>query len=80
MTANNFPTVSVGLDPGSNLLHSIKRFVADLARDSGVLLSVQAAAQSVLRCGWSILLPTVSERASALSRLLPDVKGKFTLV
>ena len=51
----------------------------DLAGDTGVLPSVQNAAQSVLRSGWAILLPTVSERASALSGLLPSGEGQHSV-
>lgn len=47
----------------------------ELARNSNVLETVQQAAQAVLRSGWMILLPTVSERASALSQLLPVGEG-----
>ena len=67
---------SIGLHPGSALLHSIKHIIVKLAVGSGVLASVQNAAQSVLRSGWTLLLPTVSERASALSGLLPSGEGK----
>ena len=67
---------SIGLHPGSALLHSIKQIVVKLAVGSGILASVQNAAQSVLRSGWTLLLPTVSERASALSGLLPNGEGK----
>ncbi|XP_019851476.1 PREDICTED: E3 ubiquitin-protein ligase HERC2-like [Amphimedon queenslandica] len=71
-TSSGIPSESIGLQPGSTLLQSIKHFVIDLAGESGVIPSVQNAAQSVLRSGWAILLPTVSERASALSGLLPS--------
>lgn len=47
-----------------------------LAGESGVYSGVQRVAQSVLRSGWNILLCTVSERASALSELLPSGEGE----
>ena len=46
-----------------------------LASNSGVLSTIQHAAQHVLHNGWSLLLPTAEERAHALSALLP-VPGK----
>ena len=42
-----------------------------LASNSGVLATVQQAAQNVLLNGWSLLLPTADERARSLSALLP---------
>lgn len=78
-TSANVPSESIGLQPGSALLQSIKHYVVDLAGDTGVLPSVQNAAQSVLRSGWAILLPTVSERASALSGLLPSGEGQHSV-
>ena len=62
---------SLNLQPGSLLLSSIKQCVVELARSSSVIGSIQLAAQAALRTGWSLLLPTVSERASTLSQLLP---------
>lgn len=62
----------MGLLPGSPLLSSLKQCVVSLAGNCGVLASVQYAAQRVLESGWCYLLPTVSERASALSELLPS--------
>ncbi|CAL1297267.1 unnamed protein product [Larinioides sclopetarius] len=53
-----------------DLLQSLKQQVIDLAVTPGVASAVQAAAQSVLRVGWVILLPTADERAKALSLLL----------
>ena len=69
----------LGLSHGSPLLTSLKDCVVRLAGNSGVLSSVQYAAQSVLRCGWNILLSTVSERASALSELLPSGEGSYKI-
>ena len=61
-----------GLTPGSQLVTSLKQRVVTLASNVGVLATVQAAAQSVLHNGWSLLLPTADERAKALSSLLPS--------
>lgn len=71
MTIHNVDVKSVGLEAGSNLLLSLKRMVVELASNSGVLETIQAAAQATLQAGWSILLPTVDERAKTLSSLLP---------
>ncbi len=62
----------IGLAPGAPLLDSLKDFIVRLAGGAGVYGAVQRAAQSVLRSGWNVLLCTVSERASALSELLPS--------
>ena len=69
----------IGLAPGSPLLHSLKDFIVTLAGGSGVYCAVQRAAQSVLRSGWNMLLYTVSERASALSELLPSGEGVYNV-
>ncbi|RZF37934.1 hypothetical protein LSTR_LSTR005434, partial [Laodelphax striatellus] len=74
MTSHNVDVRSVGLSAGSVLLESIKRTVVELASKSGVLDTVQAAAQATLQAGWSILLPTANERAKALSSLLPGTE------
>ena len=55
----------------SVILHKLKQKVIDLAVTPGVVYSVQSVAQSVLRAGWILLLPTADERARALSLLLP---------
>ncbi|CAI8025913.1 E3 ubiquitin-protein ligase HERC2 [Geodia barretti] len=69
--SEHVPPATLGLQPGSPLLSSIKQCVVELARSSSVIDSIQSAAQAALRTGWSLLLPTVSERASTLSQLLP---------
>ena len=74
------PPETLGLQSSSTqtsspLLSSIKQCVVKLARSSSVIGSIQSAAQSVLRSGWLLLLPTVSERASTLSQLLPTRDG-----
>lgn len=70
------PAKDIGLHPGSPLLTSLKHCVVDLARGSRVFECVQSAAQDVLKTGWSLLLPTVSERATMLSSLLPSGEGE----
>jgi len=62
---------SLNLTSGSPLLTSLKQCIIQLACSDGVLASVQRAAQNVLQDGWVLLLPTVTERAEALSSLLP---------
>ena len=71
------PAEDVGLTPGSPLLNSLKQCVVELTRSGCVVESVQTAAQDVLKTGWSLLLPTVSERASMLSNLLPSGEGEL---
>ena len=53
------------------LLTNIKQKIVDLASNRGVIKTIQIAAQSCLKIGWSVLLPTAEERARALSALLP---------
>lgn len=60
----------LGLGQGSLLANSLKHRVVSLASNSGVISTVQMAAQATLQSGWSILLPTAEERARALSTLL----------
>ncbi|XP_042876756.1 E3 ubiquitin-protein ligase HERC2-like isoform X6 [Penaeus japonicus] len=69
---NHTDVDSVGLHVGSSLLSSLKQRVVNLASSSGVLPTIQGAAQATLQTGWSILLPTAEERAKALSSLLPS--------
>lgn len=61
----------------SLFLPSLKQCVVELARNAKVLPSVQQAAQAVLQTGWTVLLPTVPERASALLQLLPNAEGAY---
>lgn len=70
---------SLSLLSGSHLLTSLKQCIVQLACNEGVLESVQRAAQSVLQDGWVILMPTVTERAEALSSLLPSSEGTKTV-
>ena len=69
----------LGLGTGSSLVTSLKQRVVSLASNSGVISTVQVAAQNTLQNGWSILLPTAEERARALSSLLSN-GGKFSTV
>ena len=62
----------MGLTAGGSLLESLRYRVVALASNSGVLRTVQRAAQEALRNGWSYLLPTAEERSRALAQLLPS--------
>ena len=76
----NEASSNVGLSSGSRLLTSLKQRVVALASNQGVLGTIQKAAQSCLESGWSLLLPTVEERAQALSSLLPAPSNLFNIV
>lgn len=67
MITHNMDSKSVGLGNNSALLASIKQRCVNLASVSGILATIQEAAQAVLQTGWSILLPTANERAKTLS-------------
>ena len=67
MITHNMDSKSVGLGNTSTLLNSIKQRCVNLASVSGILVTIQEAAQAVLKTGWSILLPTANERAKTLS-------------
>lgn len=70
MICNNIPSKKVGLTGAR--LKSIKSRILQLSGGSSILKTIQEAAQSALQIGWSILLPTPSERAQTLTSLLPD--------
>ena len=70
MICNNVPAKKVGLV--GQRLKSIKTRILQLSGGNSVLKTIQEAAQSALQIGWSILLPTPSERAQTLTSLLPD--------
>ncbi|XP_048243824.1 E3 ubiquitin-protein ligase HERC2-like isoform X1 [Haliotis rufescens] len=70
----------LGLGQGSPLVVSLKQRVVALASNSGVLNTVQMAAQATLQSGWSILLPTAEERARALSSLLATGSRDLTVM
>jgi E3 ubiquitin-protein ligase HERC2 len=52
------------------VLQRLKNHVIALAGGNPNLGAVQVTAQAVLQLAWSLLLPTASERASALATLL----------
>lgn len=79
LSVNNIDVKNIGLEVGSSLLTSIKQIVIDVASTSGVLDTIQSAAQATLQAGWSFLLPTADERAKVLCSLLPST-GEFPLV
>lgn len=70
MICNNIPPKKVGLT--GTRLKSIKSRILQLSGGGSVLKTIQEAAQRALQIGWSILLPTPSERAQTLTSLLPD--------
>lgn len=70
MICNNISPKKVGLT--GTRLKSIKSRILQLSGSNSVLRTIQEAAQSTLQIGWSILLPTPSERAQTLTSLLPD--------
>ncbi|KAL2717183.1 E3 ubiquitin-protein ligase HERC2 [Vespula squamosa] len=71
MITHKIDNKSVGLS-GSTLLNSLKQRCVNLASGSGILATIQKAAQAVLQTGWSILLPTANERAKTLSSFLSN--------
>lgn len=73
MICNNISPKQVGLTGAR--LKSIKTRILQLSGGSSVLKTIQEAAQSALQIGWSILLPTPSERAQTLTSLLPDTQA-----
>lgn len=72
--SNNFNVKSVGLAPGSKLLNTIKSRIVHLASSSGISPTIQQAAQATLQAGWSVILPTASERAETLTSLLSNTE------
>ncbi|XP_012936715.1 E3 ubiquitin-protein ligase HERC2 [Aplysia californica] len=71
---------AVGLGQGSPLAESLKQRVVSLASHSGVIATIQRAAQATLHSGWSLLLPTPEERARALSSLLSSGSRDMTVM
>uniref|UniRef100_A0A182QWD0 HECT-type E3 ubiquitin transferase n=1 Tax=Anopheles farauti TaxID=69004 RepID=A0A182QWD0_9DIPT len=71
MIVNGVQPRQVGLVEGSRLLASLKTRILSLAGGPVVLRTMQEAAQWTLQVGWSIILPTASERAQTLTSLLP---------
>uniref|UniRef100_A0A1B0AIV8 HECT-type E3 ubiquitin transferase n=1 Tax=Glossina pallidipes TaxID=7398 RepID=A0A1B0AIV8_GLOPL len=78
LIANGVRPISVGLSEGSRLLVSLKTRILSLAGGANVLRTMQEAAQWALQVGWSVLLPTASERAQTLTSLLPSEPGVST--
>ncbi|RLU17868.1 hypothetical protein DMN91_010107 [Ooceraea biroi] len=72
MLTHNIDPKSVGFAANSSLLNSLKQRCVNLASATGILATIQEAAQAVLQTGWSILLPTANERAKTLSSFLPN--------
>lgn len=69
---NQVPVEQLGLEAGGSLLVSIKQKILNMAGCSNILKTIQEAAQATLQIGWSVLLPTASERAQTLTSLLPS--------
>ena len=61
-------------DMNINVLNNLKQKVILLASNHGVLSTVQKAAQSVLRAGWRVLIPSNEERLTILFSLLQNCK------
>ncbi|XP_043254504.1 probable E3 ubiquitin-protein ligase HERC2 isoform X2 [Colletes gigas] len=76
MVTHNIDGKSVGL-AGTPLLNSLKQRCVTLASSTGILATIQEAAQAVLQTGWSILLPTANERAKTLSNFLSKSNGNL---
>lgn len=72
MISNGISPKSIGLTEGSRLLSNLKTRVLHLAGGSNILKTIQDAAQRALQIGWSILLPSATERAQTLTSLLPS--------
>ncbi|XP_075155337.1 E3 ubiquitin-protein ligase HERC2 [Haematobia irritans] len=78
LIVNGIAPKSVGLSEGCRLLVSLKTRILSLAGGANVLKTMQDAAQLALQVGWSVLLPTPSERAQTLTSLLPSEPGIST--
>jgi E3 ubiquitin-protein ligase HERC2 len=70
MICNGISAKKVGLT--GQRLKNIKLRILELSGGNSILKTIQEAAQNALQIGWSILLPTPSERAQTLTSLLPD--------
>ncbi|XP_059157195.1 E3 ubiquitin-protein ligase HERC2-like isoform X2 [Physella acuta] len=70
----------LGLLQGTAMVESLKQRLVSLASNSGVITSIQKAAQAALQSGWSLLLPTPEERARALSSLLASGGRDMTVM
>lgn len=78
LISNNVDVTTVGLSEGSRLLVSLKTRILALAGGPTILKSMQDSAQRTLQVGWSVFLPTASERAQTLTALLPSEPGVST--
>lgn len=78
LITNNIDPHEVGLNEGSRLLGNLKSRLLALAGGSTILKSIQETAQWTLQVGWSVFLPTASERAHTLTALLPAEPGVST--
>lgn len=72
LISNGHSPKSIGLAEGSRLLVNLKSRVLQLAGGSNILKTIQDSAQRALQIGWSILLPSATERAQTLTSLLPS--------
>lgn len=72
LISNGISPKSIGLGEGSRLLVNLKIRVLQLAGGSNILKTIQDSAQRALQIGWSILLPSATERAQTLTSLLPS--------
>lgn len=75
LISNNVSPKSIGLGECSRLLTNLKTRILQLAGGSNILKTIQESAQRALQIGWSILLPSASERAQTLTSLLPSEPG-----
>lgn len=78
LIASNIEPQKCGLGEGSRLLNSLKTRILSLAGGPRTLKTMQDAAQWTLQVGWSVFLPTASERAQTLTSLLPSEPGVLT--
>lgn len=72
LISNGIVPKTAGLSEGSRLLVNLKSRVLQLAGGSNILKTIQDSAQRALQIGWSILLPSATERAQTLTSLLPS--------
>lgn len=75
MHLNGTDARTVGLSEGSPLLISLKTRIIALSGTTNILKTIQDAAQWTLKIGWSILLPSATERAQTLTTLLQSESG-----
>lgn len=78
LISNKIDPHAVGLGEGSRLLTSLKTRILALAGGPTIPKAMQDSAQWTLQVGWSVFLPTASERAQTLTSLLPSEPGVST--